>query len=158
MTPSLSDAELVTRLLTAALLGSVLGFEREIRQKSAGLRTNILIAIGSALFTLMSYELAGEAQGADPGRLAAQIVTGIGFLGAGAIMRTDSGVHGLTTAATVWVNAAVGVAAGGGEFHLAFIATAVTVAVLLVLQPLESAIDRRWGVKTGGRNDAAKAP
>jgi putative Mg2+ transporter-C (MgtC) family protein len=158
MTPSLSDAELVTRLLTAAFLGSVLGFEREIRQKSAGLRTNILIAVGSALFTLMSYELAGEAQGADPGRLAAQIVTGIGFLGAGAIMRTDSGVHGLTTAATVWVNAAVGVAAGGGEFHLAFIATAVTVAVLLVLQPLESAIDRRWGSKTGARNDATKAP
>ena len=158
MTPSLSDAELVTRLLTAAFLGSVLGFEREIRQKSAGLRTNILIAVGSALFTLMSYELAGEVQGADPGRLAAQIVTGIGFLGAGAIMRTDSGVHGLTTAATVWVNAAVGVAAGGGEFHLAFIATAVTVAVLLVLQPLESAIDRRWGSKTGGRNHATKAP
>ncbi len=76
MTPSLSDAELVQRLLTAALLGGVLGFEREIRQKSAGLRTNILIAIGSALFTLMSYELAGEVPGADPGRVAAQIVTG----------------------------------------------------------------------------------
>jgi putative Mg2+ transporter-C (MgtC) family protein len=156
MTPSLSDAELVQRLLTAALLGSVLGFERELRQKSAGLRTNILIAIGSALFTLMSYELAGEAQGADPGRLAAQIVTGIGFLGAGAIMRTDSGVHGLTTAATVWVNAAVGVAAGGGEFHLAFIATAVTVVVLLMLHPLEKEIDRRWGKKPNPGNDAAK--
>jgi putative Mg2+ transporter-C (MgtC) family protein len=145
MTPPLSDAELVQRLLTAALLGAILGFERELRQKSAGLRTNILIAIGSALFTLMSYELAGDAQGADPGRVAAQIVTGIGFLGAGAIMRTDSGVHGLTTAATVWVNAAVGVAAGGGEYHIAFIATAVTVAVLLALHPLEAWIDRRWG-------------
>jgi putative Mg2+ transporter-C (MgtC) family protein len=144
---SLSDVELVQRLLTAALLGAVLGFERELRQKSAGLRTNILIAIGSALFTLMSYELAGEAAGADPGRVAAQIVTGIGFLGAGAIMRTDSGVHGLTTAAAIWVNAAVGVAAGGGEYHLAFIATAVTVAVLLVLHPLEGAIDRRFGKK-----------
>jgi putative Mg2+ transporter-C (MgtC) family protein len=147
MTAPLSDAELVARLLTAALLGGILGFERELRQKSAGLRTNILIAIGSALFTLMSYELAGDAQGADPGRVAAQIVTGIGFLGAGAIMRTDSGIHGLTTAATVWVNAAVGVAAGGGEYHLAVIATAVTLAVLLVLWPLERLIDQRWGQK-----------
>ena len=144
MTPNLSDLELIQRLLTAALLGSILGFERELRQKSAGLRTNILIAIGSALFTLMSYELAAEAGGADPGRVAAQIVTGIGFLGAGAIMRTNGGVQGLTTAATVWVNAAVGVAAGGGEYHLAYIATAITVAVLLVLQPLETIIDRRF--------------
>src|SRR5687768_11752927 len=147
MIPPLTDAELVRRLLTAALLGAVIGFERELRQKSAGLRTNILIAIGSALFTLMSYELAGDATGADPGRVAAQIVTGIGFLGAGAIMRTNGGIQGLTTAATVWVNAAVGVAAGGGEFHLAFIATGVTVAVLLVLEPVEGIIDRRFGRK-----------
>lgn len=145
MTPSLSDAELVTRLLTAAVLGAVMGFERELRQKSAGLRTNILIAVGSAVFTLMSYELAAGVQGADPGRLAAQIVTGIGFLGAGAIIRRDGGVQGLTTAATVWVNAAVGIAAGGGEYHLAVITTIVTVAVLLVLQPMERAIDRRFG-------------
>jgi putative Mg2+ transporter-C (MgtC) family protein len=145
MTPSLSDAELVTRLLTAALLGGVIGFERELRQKTAGLRTNILIAIGSALFTLMSYELASGVQGADPGRLAAQIVTGIGFLGAGAIIRRDGGVQGLTTAATVWVNAAVGVAAGGGEYHLAFIATIVTVVVLLLLHPIEKMIDHRFG-------------
>jgi len=147
MTPPFSDLELIERLLTAAVLGGLLGFERERRHKSAGLRTNILIAIGSALFTLMSYELAADGPGADPGRVAAQIVTGIGFLGAGAIMRTDSGVHGLTTAATVWVNAAVGVAAGGGEYRLAVIATAVTLGVLLVLQPLERIIDRRFGEK-----------
>ncbi len=144
MTPPLSDGELIQRLLLAAVLGGVLGFEREVRQKSAGLRTNMLIAIGSALFTLMSYELA-DAAGADPGRVAAQIVTGIGFLGAGAIIRRDGDIHGLTTAATIWVNAAVGVAAGGGEFHLAVIATAVTLAVLLMLYPLESIIDRRFG-------------
>src|SRR5687767_10681343 len=145
MTPPLSDTVLIERLLTAAVLGALLGFEREVRQKSAGLRTNILIAIGSALFTLMSYELAGDVPGADPGRLAAQIVTGIGFLGAGAIMRTDSGVHGLTTAATVWVYAAVGVAAGGGSYHLAFIATGVTFAALLVLHPLENVFAERFG-------------
>jgi putative Mg2+ transporter-C (MgtC) family protein len=141
MTPSLSDAELIQRLLLAAVLGGILGFEREMRHKSAGLRTNMLIAMGSALFTLMSYELAAEGNG-DPGRVAAQIVTGIGFLGAGAIMRTDAGIHGLTTAATIWVNAAVGVAVGGGEYHLAFIATAVTLGVLLVLHPLERLLDR----------------
>src|SRR5688572_26357610 len=144
MTP-IPDVELIRRLLTAALLGALLGFEREVRQKSAGLRTNILIALGSALFTLMSYTLAPA--DADPSRVAAQIVTGIGFLGAGAIMRTDSGVQGLTTAATVWVNAAVGVAAGGGQYHLAFIATAVTLASLLVLEPVERIIARRFGAK-----------
>ena len=144
MTPPLSDAELVQRLLLAAVLGGILGFEREMRHKSAGLRTNMLIATGSAVFTLMSYELAADGSG-DPGRIAAQIVTGIGFLGAGAIMRTDAGIHGMTTAATIWVNAAVGVAVGGGEYHLAFIATGVTLGVLLVLHPLELFIDRRFG-------------
>ena len=144
MTAPLSDVELVQRLLLAAVLGGILGFEREMRHKSAGLRTNMLIATGSAVFTLMSYELAADGSG-DPGLIAAQIVTGIGFLGAGAIMRTDAGIHGLTTAATIWVNAAVGVAVGGGEYHLAFIATGVTLGVLLVLHPLELFIDRRFG-------------
>jgi putative Mg2+ transporter-C (MgtC) family protein len=143
---TLSDAELIQRLILAAVLGGALGLEREMRNKSAGLRTNILIAIGSALFTVMSIEL-GDPRGADPGRVAAQIVTGVGFLGAGAIMRTDAGIHGLTTAATIWVNAAVGVAVGGGEYHLAVIATVVTLAVLLVLVPLEKWMDRRWSTK-----------
>ena len=150
MTPPLSDFELAQRLLLAALLGGILGFERELRQKSAGLRTNILIAVGSALFTVMSYELADTAV-ADPSRIAAQIVTGIGFLGAGAIMRTGSGVQGLTTAATVWVNAAIGVAAGGGEYRLAWIATGVTLLALLLLSPVERIIDRRIGSRA--RND-----
>jgi putative Mg2+ transporter-C (MgtC) family protein len=139
--PPIADIELIRRLLTAALLGMALGIEREMRQKDAGLRTNILIAVGAALFTLMSIELAGPE--GDQGRIAAQIVTGIGFLGAGAIMRTDTGIQGLTTAATVWVNAAVGVAAGGGSYHLAFIATGITLAALLVLQPIERIIARR---------------
>ena len=140
MTPTLSDLELTQRLLLAALLGAVLGLEREWKNKDAGLRTNILITIGSALFTLMSIELTDGKTG-DTSRVAAQIVTGIGFLGAGAIMRTNGNVHGLTTAATIWVNAAVGVAAGGGEYHLAFIATAITLLVLLVLPPIEKYVD-----------------
>lgn len=147
MTTPTSDLEMIQRLFLAAAIGAAIGFERELRQKSAGLRTNILIAVGSALFTLMSIEMA-EASGADPTRIAAQIVTGIGFLGAGAIMRTGSGVQGLTTAATVWVNAALGVAAGGGEYHLALIATGVTVVVLLVLVPIERLIDR-FAVRKG---------
>jgi putative Mg2+ transporter-C (MgtC) family protein len=139
---SLSDWELTQRLLLAALFGAALGAEREWRNKEAGLRTNILIAIGSALFTLMSIELT-DAKTGDTSRVAAQIVTGIGFLGAGAIMRTNGGIQGLTTAATIWVNAAIGVAAGGGEYHLAFIATAVTLVVLLVLPPIEKYLDHR---------------
>ena len=137
----LSDLELVERLSLAALLGGVLGLEREWHHKSAGLRTNILIAIGAALFTLMSIELTADT--GDPSRIASQIVTGIGFLGAGAIMRTNAGVQGLTTAAAIWVNAAIGVAVGGGRYHLAFIATGVTLVVLLVLTPIERFVERR---------------
>jgi putative Mg2+ transporter-C (MgtC) family protein len=157
MTPPLSDTELIQRLLLAALLGAALGFERELRQKTAGLRTNILIAIGSTLFTLMSYELTGGTE-ADPSRVAAQIVTGVGFLGAGAIMRTDGGIHGLTTAATIWVNAAVGVTVGAGEYRLAFMATGVTLAVLLLLQPIEGAIDRRMHLQRNRERDTIQKP
>jgi putative Mg2+ transporter-C (MgtC) family protein len=141
---SLTDLELAKRLFLAALLGGVLGLEREWHHKAAGLRTNILIALGAALFTLMSMELADNGRG-DPTRIASQIVTGIGFLGAGAIMRTNAGVQGLTTAAAVWVNAAIGVAVGGGRYHLALIATGVTLIVLLVLPPIEAWLDRRFG-------------
>ena len=139
---SLSDAELIQRLLLAAALGGMLGLEREWRHKDAGLRTNILIAIGSAVFTLMSIELT-DAKTGDTTRIAAQIVSGIGFLGAGAIIRTNAGIQGLTTAATIWVNAAIGVAAGGGESHLAIIGTGVTLAVLLLLHPIEQYLERK---------------
>lgn len=154
MISSLTDTELARRLILAAVLGAVLGLEREVRQKTAGLRTNILIAVGAAVFTLMSIEMAAGTA-ADPARIAAQIVTGVGFLGAGAIMRTRVGVQGLTTAATVWVNAAVGVAAGGGRYHLALIATAVTMIVLLVIAPLEAALDRRLPKRRNGDDPTA---
>ena len=146
---SLTDTEVARRLILAALLGAVLGLEREVKQKSAGLRTNILIAVGAAVFTLMSLEMARASGAADPSRIAAQIVTGIGFLGAGAIIRTRGGVQGLTTAATVWVNSAVGVAAGGGQYHLALIATSVTMIVLLVVAPIEGLIDRHLPRRNG---------
>jgi putative Mg2+ transporter-C (MgtC) family protein len=160
----MTDFELIQRLLLSAGLGAVLGFEREWRQKYAGLRTNILIALGSTLFTVMSIDLS-VSSGGDPTRVAAQIVTGIGFLGAGAIMRTGSGIRGLTTAAMIWVNAAIGVAVGGGEYRLAVIATSVTLLVLILLNPVERWIDRLGPGRrdqnedepTGGSSPAASA-
>ena len=132
------------RLLLAAVLGAAIGLEREYRGKPAGLRTNILIALASALFTVLSIAIGGG--GATPDRIAAQIVTGIGFLGGGAILRSGNTIHGLTTAATIFVNAAIGMAAGAGEFATATVATGLTLIVLAVLVPIESYFDRRAGV------------
>src|SRR6266850_4684395 len=120
--------DVLLRLLLAAALGALLGLEREYRRKPAGLRTNILIAVGSALFAIVSIEIGGA--GGTPDRIAAQIVTGIGFLGAGAILRGRLNVQGLTTAATIWVNAAIGIAAGAGLFAVASIAAGLTLSVL----------------------------
>jgi putative Mg2+ transporter-C (MgtC) family protein len=139
----LSDAQVIQRLLLAAAIGGLIGAERELRRKSAGFRTNILIALGSAIFTIVGISFASG----DPSRVSAQIVTGIGFLGAGAILHDRKTVHGLTTAATVWVNAALGVAAGTGNFRLATIAGAITLAVLLILGPVERTIEMRAGIK-----------
>jgi putative Mg2+ transporter-C (MgtC) family protein len=135
--------DIARRLLLAAGLGAALGLEREYHQKPAGLRTNILIAVGSALLTTLSSTIG--AAGATPDRIAAQIVTGIGFLGGGAILRSGTSVHGMTTAATIWVNAAIGMAAGAGEFTMATMATVLTLIVLAVLAPLESYFERRAG-------------
>src|SRR3954471_23482459 len=135
--------DLVWRLMLAAGLGAAVGLEREYRQKPAGLRTNILIAVGSALFTILSLAIAHDR--GDPGRITAQIVTGIGFLGGGAIMRYQDTVHGMTTAATIWVNAAIGVAAGAGELQLAIVTAVLTLIVLVALPPIETYFERRAG-------------
>lgn len=131
------------RLLLAAGLGAAIGLEREYRRKPAGLRTNILIAVGSALLTILSIVI-GEA-GGTPDRIAAQIVTGIGFLGGGAILRSGKTVQGMTTAATIWVNAAIGMASGAGEFRTASVATAITLVVLALLPFAERYFERRAG-------------
>jgi len=133
--------DLMLRLLLAAGLGAAIGVERELRRKPAGLRTNILIALGSALFTILSVQIAHA--GGTPDRIAAQIVTGIGFLGAGAILRSGKDVRGMTTAATIWVNAAIGMAAGAGEYVTAGVATLVTLIVLVILPPVEAYFERR---------------
>jgi putative Mg2+ transporter-C (MgtC) family protein len=138
-----SPGTVLLRLLLAAGLGAAIGLEREYRRKPAGLRTNILIALGSALFSALSPMLAGA--GGSPDRVAAQIVTGIGFLGVGAIMRSGRNIHGLTTAATIWVNAAIGMAAGAGHSAVAAGSTAITLVVLLALPLVERVFEKRGG-------------
>lgn len=140
----MAPIEFIFRMLLAAGLGAALGLEREIRQKPAGLRTNMLIALGSALFSLVSLQLAKQGGAAD--RVAANIVTGVGFLGGGAILRSGKNIHGMTTAATIWVNAAIGMAAGVGEPTLAISATGITLMVLGVLPPIERYFERRTGL------------
>ena len=144
MTEMLTQSELIKRLLLAGVIGGLVGAEREMRHKPAGFRTNILIALGCAVFTIVSMTLSP----ANPDRIAANIVTGVGFLGAGAIMRNPrGGVHGVTTAATVWVNAALGTSAGAGLYALAIIATAITLAVLAILGRIENAVEHDGGAK-----------
>jgi putative Mg2+ transporter-C (MgtC) family protein len=134
----------LAKLLLATLLGGAIGIEREFAGKPAGLRTNILICVGAALFTQLSIDIAkigfspdGHPYG-DTSRIAAQIVSGIGFLGAGAILHGQGSVVGLTTAATVWVVAAIGAAVGAGAYVDACGATALIMLVLVGLKPLES--------------------
>lgn len=130
------ETELLLRLLFACLLGGAVGLERELTAKGAGFRTHILVALGCCLFTLVSaYGFAPFVPGTgtgrfDPTRIAAQVVTGVGFLGGGAILRSGLGVHGLTTAASLWVVAAIGVAAGGGFYAGAGLSTALAILAL----------------------------
>jgi putative Mg2+ transporter-C (MgtC) family protein len=141
---SISLDPFVARLLISAGLSAAIGFEREYHRKPAGLRTNMLIGIGSAMFTILSIRFADGGQGTVD-RVAAQIATGIGFLGAGAILRDQHNVHGLTTAATIWVNAAIGMAAGLGSYTIATVGAAITLVVLALLPIMENLVERRRG-------------
>ncbi len=138
------------RLFLAALLGGLIGFEREASGKPAGFRTNLLICLGAALITELSITIAHDVtvQGqfrADPGRIAAQIVSGIGFLGAGTIMQARGSVIGLTTAATMWVVAGIGMAVGVGAYALAGTAAGITLLALRVLHRLDDQLlPHRW--------------
>lgn len=128
--------DVAIRILLAAALGGVIGIEREIREHTAGFRTHILVSVGAAAFTLASsYGIAST--GFDPNRISAQIVSGIGFLGAGAIIRYGVSVRGLTTAASLWAVAAVGLTAGQGFYSVALITTAVVIVSLYALRLIE---------------------
>lgn len=133
--------DLLARLGLAAGLGGVVGLERELSGKPAGLRTNLLICVGAALLTDLSLVVAQRphvGMNADPARIAAQIVSGIGFLGAGTIIQARGGIMGLTTAATLWVVAAIGMAAGAGAYAEAVATTVLVIVVLVLLGRIEA--------------------
>ncbi|SEI53042.1 putative Mg2+ transporter-C (MgtC) family protein [Dyadobacter koreensis] len=131
------------KLLFSFLIGAIIGAEREYRSKSAGLRTMILIAVGSTVFTLISIRISGDA-----GRIAANIVTGIGFIGAGIIFRENNRVVGITTAAIVWVTAALGMAIGAGYYVIALYSFLVAGMSLVVLTPFQKWIRNKNQIKS----------
>lgn len=128
---------ILIKLSTSLILGLLIGLERELKSSTAGMRTHTLVALGSTLFTLMSVKIAGP--GVDISRIAAQIVVGIGFIGGGAIFKSQNRVVGLTTAASLWVTAAIGMVIGLGEFFTATISTMLVLAVIV----LGSAFERK---------------
>ena len=136
------DSSIALKLVLAAILGGIIGIERELRDKPAGLRTNILICVGSTLFMSISTKVA-QLLGGDPTRIAAQIITGIGFLGAGAVLHSHGFVLGLTTAATIWVVAGVGMALGSGMYGVAFFVTGMSIVTLYLLAAIEDRIQGR---------------
>ena len=144
------DPIIVQRLFLASLFGGLIGLERELHGRPAGFRTHLLVSLGSCLFVVASiqfYTIYGNFNGnvgvgVDPGRVAAQVVTGIGFLGAGAIIREKASIRGLTTAACLWVAAAIGLSCGIGMFGAALMVTGFSLVSLLLLKKLESKLSR----------------
>lgn len=125
----------ILSILLAIVCGAAIGLERELKHKPAGLRTNVLICLGAALFTIISSKMAGDKESIT--RIAAQIVTGVGFLGAGAVIQDRGGIHGLTTAATIWLVASIGMACGAGFYYLAIVTTVLAIIVLLGLAQVD---------------------
>jgi len=135
------DGDMIFRIILSVVLGFIIGLEREITNKSAGLRTNILVCVGSCLFTILSLYGFSNALSiypmGDPARVAAQILTGIGFIGGGTVLRHGTSIYGLTTAATLWVTASVGMACGCGKFSIAILCAIVSVAILTLIRIFE---------------------
>jgi putative Mg2+ transporter-C (MgtC) family protein len=139
--PTIGVGDFAARAAVALALGAAVGMERQWRQRTAGLRTNALVALGAALFELFAVLLTGQ-HGVDPTRIAAYVVSGIGFLGAGVILRDGVSVRGINTAATIWCSAAVGVLAGAGYLPAAVIAAGLVLLAHLVLRPIARRVDR----------------
>ncbi len=150
--------EVVIRLSLAAILGGLFGLEREVRGREAGLRTNILISVSSCLFTYLGVETFPyfEDSVRDPARIAAQIVSGVGFLGAGALLVYKNKVRGLTTAATIWLVAAVGMAAGVGAYFAAIFTSLMALATLVLLAPLSHRLELRAREMRAARRTLSK--
>jgi putative Mg2+ transporter-C (MgtC) family protein len=144
----LSNQDVIIRLLTAAILGSIIGFERERLLWAAGIRTHMVVCVGACLIMIVSAFGFGDSLTSknvvlDPSRVAAQVVSGIGFLGAGAILARGEIVRGLTTAASIWTVAAIGLAVGGGLYFAAAVSTVVIIVILAGIKPLEEAYRAR---------------
>lgn len=142
--------DLTFRVLVAVALGAAIGLERQWRLRTAGIRTNALVSAGSALFVILGAVGLGEGPGADPTRVAAQVVSGIGFLGAGVILRDGANIRGLTTAATLWCAAAIGSLAGAGMEEVALIGSVAIIATNTLLRPLSRLVNRRMASRGVG--------
>ena len=153
--------EITVKIGIIVLLSGIIGLDRELKHKPAGLKTHILVGLGSTIFTLVSlymfYEFQGK-QGAsvDPGRIAAQVVTGIGFLGAGTIMQSKGTITGLTTAASLWAVAGIGLAVGAGMYPLAVISTGAILLIFFIINKLAYALENQVSKIRKGRGKPAK--
>ncbi|HSK76845.1 MAG TPA: MgtC/SapB family protein [Thermoanaerobaculia bacterium] len=155
--------EITVKIVLSSLLGGLIGAERERKGKWAGLRTHMLIAVGSALLThisiLVGREYAVGSNAWDPGRIAAQIVSGVGFIGAGTIIQSRGAVQGLTTAAGLWVASAIGIAVGGGFYGEAVVTSGALLVILGALRPLERLLRRGAPEESAASNeDNGEAP
>ncbi len=149
----ITDMEMILRIFVAFILSAIIGLEREIRRHEAGLRTHILVCVGSTLIMLTSlrvFDIYKTQVNIDPTRIASGVITGIGFLGAGAIIRSTHGVRGLTTASSLWVVAALGLSVGCGFFRVSVFVTALILIVLLFLRKFE------WGLLKKEASDGIK--
>jgi putative Mg2+ transporter-C (MgtC) family protein len=139
----LTDSDIMVRSILSVVLSGLIGFERQMHKRHAGLRTHILVSLGSCLIMLTSlyvFDIYKDKTSLDPSRIAAGVITGIGFLGAGTIIRDTEGIRGLTTAASLWVVSAIGLAVGCGFWKAACFVTALTLVALLILRYAEGAI------------------
>jgi len=151
----ISETSVVIRILFSALLGGMIGIEREVHKHEAGLRTHILVCLGSTLIMLTSiyvFDIYKDIGVVDPSRIAAGVITGIGFIGAGAIIRYGMAVKGLTTAASLWVASAVGLAIGCGFYFAGIFSTIVVIFVLLFLRKFENMLVEKKEVKHGAKS------
>ncbi|MEI8176316.1 MAG: MgtC/SapB family protein [Candidatus Omnitrophota bacterium] len=155
----MSNLQILLRLIMATALGGLIGFERESRRRAAGFRTHILVCLGSTLVMIISVELFETYRGlanVDPSRIASQVLTGIGFLGAGTILRSGPSVQGLTTAASIWTVAGIGLAVGCGFYFASFAATLLVFVTLVVFSKMEQEFFPKGSSKEGPAYDGQK--
>lgn len=137
------EIEIILKILLSGLLGGIIGLEREISHKEAGFRANILIAVGSTLITIIALKLTASANSANPVGILAQVVTGVGIIGAGVIIRARFAGQGIITAATIWIAAAIGIGVGSGYYLISFLVTIFVVIILTALEYISSILERQ---------------